>query len=118
MGWVEEVETAIVENLEWLLEKCLDEMPWQVGIELCDKDLKYYDTLEEETSFRRNEICITREEFEAGLCGGSQCSRICDGMNHLKVLKGSGPTRDKTWFQVAGVHYAERKTDGIPEIVL
>lgn len=67
LPWVEEIEGAIMENLEWLLEKSLDEMQWQVGIELCDEGLEYSAALDEETSFQREQLRIMREEFQIRL---------------------------------------------------
>jgi hypothetical protein len=63
----EEIEAAIAENLEWLVEKCLEERQWQVGIELCDEGLKYCDTIDKETVFQREQLGITREDFEVEL---------------------------------------------------
>ncbi|KAF5855440.1 hypothetical protein ETB97_009217 [Aspergillus alliaceus] len=67
LSCIEEIQDAIAENLEWLLQRSHDGKQWQVGIELCEEGLKYCDARDEETSFERAQLCKSREDFEVGL---------------------------------------------------
>ncbi|KAI9924854.1 hypothetical protein MW887_006711 [Aspergillus wentii] len=91
---ISEVEDAITENLEWLLEQLLNNMQWQKGLEVCDKGLEYFASLDEETSFGRQQLDIIRERCQAALLNeslfaaeaASDFSACIESLNRLETL--------------------------------
>jgi hypothetical protein len=67
IGHIEEVENFIADNLSWLVQELMNNKRLQEGLEVCDQGLNYYNSLNEETSYKRGMLQNLRESCEYGL---------------------------------------------------
>jgi hypothetical protein len=92
---MEEIEIFIAQNLGWLIQESINNLRWQEGLEICDEGLEYYNSSNEETSFKRTQLQNLKESCEVGLVIKSLAEAEAAGdlsacLEYLSRLEGLG----------------------------